>query len=83
METRCSKNDFGFPWRSRHTYWNIYLTLNIQSERFNENRHHLKEFANQSAGIYGNNQLSGLRKFRKWITMTKIYVKIDMYSNII
>lgn len=31
----------------------------------------------------GNNQLTRLRKFIQWLTVFKIYVKIEMYSNII
>ena len=61
----------------------MYLTLNIQSERFNENQRHLKEFANQSVIMSGNNQLTRLRKVRQWVTMITICVKIDMHSNII
>ncbi len=62
---------------------NIYHSVIIQYQHLNENQHHPKEFVNQSVIVSGNNQLTGLRKFIKWVTMTKISVKIEMQSNII
>jgi hypothetical protein len=61
----------------------MHHSVIIQLQQLNENRGHSKEFAILSATMSSNNQLTGLRKFRKWVTMIKICVKIEMYSNII
>jgi len=61
----------------------MYHYVIIQHQQLNQNPHHSKEFANQSVVMSGNNQSTGLRKFRKWVTMTRICAKIVMHSNII